>query len=71
MLGTNLRLINTICDMGLIVLFRHKSPPPWHKLHILEIPLLPFELEITIDSNIQRVEESKTKMIIIQNLNHL
>ena len=70
-MGTNLGLIDTICDMRLIVLFRHISSPPRHKLHVFEKPLLPFELEVTIESDIKHIEKSVTRMILIQNLNHL
>ena len=48
--------------MGLILLLRNISSPPWHKFHVLEMMLLSFELEVAVNSDIKSVEESVTNI---------
>ena len=54
-LNAYLWLINIISNMGLILFLRNIGPQTRHKLYIFEIPLLSFELEVAVNSNIESV----------------
>ena len=53
--------------MSLIFSFRNISPPAGHEFDILDIALLPFQLEVTVDSNIENIQESVITIRTIAN----
>ena len=61
---TNLLLLNIVSDMGLVFRLWTICPPTRHEFDIFNTPFLPFELEITIDGEEQRIKESVLRMMI-------
>ena len=54
-LGTHLGLIDIISNVSLIRCLGNISTPSRHKFHIVKMTLLPFELEVGVDGNIERI----------------
>lgn len=52
--------------MGFIFGFWNIGTPARHKLYILEISLLPFELEVAVDGNVEGIQEPVASISIIQ-----
>ena len=53
--GTNLRLIHIIGNVCLIGCLRNVSAPSRHKFDVIKMALLPLELEVGVDGNIESI----------------
>src|SRR6202522_4748074 len=57
-MNANLWFVHITCDMGFVFSFRNISPPARHKFYVLKISFLPFELEVSINRDIEGIQES-------------
>jgi hypothetical protein len=55
--ATNLFLLNKVRDMRFVLALRNVSPPTRHEVNILDVSFLPFELEVAVNSDKQRIKE--------------
>ena len=46
----NLRLVDIVSDMTLVLCLWNIRAPTGHEFDIIDTPFLPFELEVTVDS---------------------
>jgi hypothetical protein len=55
---TNLRLVDKVGDVTLVLRLGNICTPTRHEFDIVDTPFLPFELEVTVDCEEESVEKS-------------
>ena len=56
-IDTNLRLIDIVSNMSLILSLFNITPQSWHKFHIIDLSLFPFELEVAIHGDEEGIQK--------------